>query len=84
MATHATRARLTTYASLAAATAAAAVGGTADASTVVSTALNGTVIGWNTGAGQTRTTTVTGFGGLGGRRLQDQHAGDCRWGFLRV
>ena len=65
MATHATRARLTTYASLAAATAAAAVGGTADASTVVSTALNGTVIGWNTGASQTPTTTVTNFGGLG-------------------
>ena len=66
MTTHATRARLTTYASLAAATAAAAVGGTADASTVVSTALNGTVIGWDTqGAGQTPTTTVTNFGGLG-------------------
>lgn len=65
MTTHATRGRLTTYASLAAATASAAVGGTADASTVVSTALQNTVIGWNTGAGQTPAATVTGFGGLG-------------------
>ena len=62
----ATRARLTTYASLAAASASATVAATADASTVVSTALQNTntVIGWNPVAGQTPAATVTGFGGL--------------------
>lgn len=61
----AARARLTTYASLAATAASAAVGGTADAATVVSTALQGKKINWNTGVGNVAATSVNiTFGGL--------------------
>ena len=56
--------RITTYASLATAATTVAVGGSADAATVVNSSLFGTTIGWNTGAGQTRNVTMTGFAGL--------------------
>ena len=59
------RARLRSYASLAAASVSAAVGGTADASIVVSNSLQGKIVNWDTGAGNVAATTVnTTFGGL--------------------
>ena len=60
-----TSARLATYTTLAAAAASAAVGGTADASTVVSTALQGKKINWDTGSGNFAAVSVLALGTAG-------------------
>lgn len=63
-----TRSRLSTYASLATTAAASAVGSGVEAAIIVDSTKVNTVIGWNTGAGQTPAVNVTGLGG-GGFRL---------------
>lgn len=64
-----TRSRLATYAAMATTATASSIAGTAEAAIVVDSSKVNTVIGWNTGGGQTRTVSLAGLPGGNAVRL---------------